>query len=95
MNSKQFETAKMCLKVVTPINIADGVTLRAKDYLYDARQRRVYFLNLHAWHWFVYKHKLLDKYEKYISNFKNPLAFVYLLFIPLSCSFILLFISVV
>lgn len=71
MNSKQFETAKMCLHVVTPINIADGVTLRAKDYLYDARQRRVYFLNLHAWHWFVYKHKLLDKYEKYISNFKD------------------------
>ena len=71
MNSKQFETAKMCLKVVTPINIADGVTLRAKDYLYDARQRRVYFLNLHAWHWFVYKYKLLDKYEKYISNFKD------------------------
>ena len=71
MNSKQFETAKMCLHVVTPINIADGVILRAKDYLYDARQRRVYFLNLHAWHWFVYKHKLLDKYEKYISNFKD------------------------
>lgn len=71
MNSKQFETAKMCLNVVTPINIADGVTLRAKDYLYDVRQRRVYFLNLHAWHWFVYKHKLLDKYEKYISNFKD------------------------
>lgn len=71
MNSIQFETAKMCLHVVTPINIADGVTLRAKDYLYDARQRRVYFLNLHAWHWFVYKHKLLDKYEKYISNFKD------------------------
>ena len=71
MNSKQFETAKMCLHVVTHINIADGVTLRAKDYLYDTRQRRVYFLNLHAWHWFVYKHKLLDKYEKYISNFKD------------------------
>ena len=71
MNSKQFETAKMCLKVVTPINIAEGIVLGAKDYLYDARQRRVYFLNLHAWHWFVYKHKLLDKYEKYISNFKD------------------------
>lgn len=71
MNSKQFETAKMCLKVVTPINIADGIVLGAKDYLYDARQRRVYFLNLHAWHWFVYKYKLLDKYEKYISNFKD------------------------
>lgn len=71
MNSKQFETAKMCLHVVTPINIADGVTLRAKDYLYDTRQRRVFFLNLHAWYWFVYKHKLLDKYEKYISNFKD------------------------
>lgn len=43
MNSKQFETAKMCLKVVTPINISDGIVLGAKDYLYDSRRQKVYF----------------------------------------------------
>lgn len=69
MNSKQFETAKMCLKVVTPINISDGIVLGAKDYLYDSRTQKVYFLNLHQWHMFIYKHMLLEKYESYLGNF--------------------------
>lgn len=71
MNSKQFETAKMCLKVVTPINIADGIVLGAKDYLYDSRRQKVYFLNLHQWHMFIYKHMLLEKYESYLANFRD------------------------
>lgn len=71
MNSKQFETAKMCLKVVTPINIANGIVLGAKDYLYDSRRQKVYFLNLHQWHLFIYKHMLLEKYESYLANFRD------------------------
>lgn len=71
MNSKQFETAKMCLKVVTPINIADGIVLGAKDYLYDSSRQKVYFLNLHKWHMFIYKHMLLEKYESYLANFRD------------------------
>lgn len=71
MNSKQFETAKMCLKVVTPINISDGIVLRAKDYLYDSRRQKVFFLNLHQWHMFIYKHMLLEKYESYLANFRD------------------------
>lgn len=71
MNSKQFETAKMCLKVVTPINISDGIVLGAKDYLYDSRRQKVYFLNLHQWHMFIYKHMLLEKYESYLANFRD------------------------
>ena len=71
MNSKQFETAKMCLKVVTPINIADGIVLGAKDYLYDSRRQKVYLLNLHQWHMFIYKHMLLEKYESYLANFRD------------------------
>lgn len=71
MNSKQLETAKMCLKVVTPINIADGIVLGAKDYLYDSRRQKVYFLNLHQWHMFIYKHMLLEKYESYLANFRD------------------------
>lgn len=71
MNSKQFETAKMCLKVVTPINIAGGIVLGAKDYLYDSRRQKVYFLNLHQWHMFIYKHMLLEKYESYLANFRD------------------------
>ena len=71
MNSKQFETAKMCLKVVTPINISDGIVLGAKDYLYDSGRQKVYFLNLHQWHMFIYKHMLLEKYESYLANFRD------------------------
>lgn len=71
MNSKQFETAKMCLKVVTPINIADGIVLGAKDYLYDSSRQKIYFLNLHQWHMFIYKHMLLEKYESYLANFRD------------------------
>jgi len=61
----------MCLKVVTPINIADGIVLGAKDYLYDSRRQKVYFLNLHQWHMFIYKHMLLEKYESYLANFRD------------------------
>lgn len=71
MNSKQFETAKMCLKIVTPINTADGIVLGAKDYLYDSSRQKVYFLNLHQWHMFIYKHMLLEKYESYLANFRD------------------------
>ena len=71
MNSKQFETAKMCLKVVTPINISDGIVLGAKDYLYDSRRQKVFFLNLHQWHMFIYKHMLLEKYDSYLANFRD------------------------
>lgn len=71
MNSKQFETAKMCLNVVTPINTADGIVLGAKDYLYDSSRQKVYFLNLHQWHMFIYKHMLLEKYESYLANFRD------------------------
>lgn len=71
MNSKQFETAKMCLKVVTPINISDGIVLGAKDYLYDSRRQKVFFLNLHQWHMFIYKHMLLETYESYLANFRD------------------------
>ena len=71
MNNKQFETAKMCLKVVTPINISDGIVLGAKDYLYDSRRQKVFFLNLHQWHMFIYKHMLLKKYESYLANFRD------------------------
>lgn len=71
MNSKQFETVKMCLKVVTPVNISDGIVLGAKDYLYDSRRQKVFFLNLHQWHMFIYKHMLLEKYESYLANFRD------------------------
>ncbi|WP_462432584.1 type III-A CRISPR-associated RAMP protein Csm5 [Phascolarctobacterium succinatutens] len=61
----------MCLKVVTPVNISDGIVLGAKDYLYDSRRQKVFFLNLHQWHMFIYKHMLLEKYESYLANFRD------------------------
>ena len=61
----------MCLRIVTPVNIADGTVLSAKDYLYDAKQQKIYFLNLHEWHKFIFTHDLLTQYEAYIKDFRN------------------------
>ena len=58
----------MCLDVITPINIGTGTTLGAKEYLYDPKKQRVYFLNLLAWHKFIYEKHLLRVYEEYINN---------------------------
>ena len=68
---QQQEKNKMCLRIVTPVNIADGTVLSAKDYLYDAKQQKIYFLNLHEWHKFIFKHNLLTQYEAYIKAFRN------------------------
>lgn len=53
------------------MNIADGTVLSAKDYLYDAKQQKIYFLNLHEWHKFIFTHGLLTQYEAYIKDFRN------------------------
>lgn len=58
----------MCLDVITPINIGTGTTLGAKEYLYDPKKQRVYFLNLPAWHKFIYEKHLLRVYEEYIND---------------------------
>lgn len=68
---QQQEINKMCLKIVTPVNIADGTVLSAKDYLYDAKQQKIYFLNLHEWHKFIFTHDLMTRYEAYIKDFRN------------------------
>ncbi len=68
MNNKQFETARLCLHVITPINIADGITLGDKDYLYDAKTQKAYFLNLQLWHKFIYSHGLLPRYESFLQR---------------------------
>lgn len=53
------------------MNIADGTVLSAKDYFYDAKQQKIYFLNLHEWHKFIFTHDLLTQYEAYIKDFRN------------------------
>ncbi len=77
MNNKQFETARLCLHVITPINIADGITLGDKDYLYDAKTQKAYFLNLQLWHKFIYSHGLLPSYEVFLQR-KNQILLEWL-----------------
>lgn len=67
----QQENNKMCLRIITPVNIGDGTILGVKDYLYDESQQIIYFLNLSAWHKFIYEHGLLTKYEAYLQNFRE------------------------
>lgn len=71
MDNLREESAKMCLDVITPINIGTGTTLGAKEYLYDPKKQQVYFLNLPAWHKFIYEKHLLRAYEEYIDRRKK------------------------
>lgn len=70
MNELNFqqELGRLCLQIITPVNIADGTKLTAKDYFYEPQKQKAYFLHLHKWHQFVYEHGLLEAYEKYVSN---------------------------
>lgn len=65
------EIGKLCIECVTPVNIADGTKLNPKEYLYDSKQGKVYFLNQLAWHRFIYSKKLLPAYEKYLTDYKE------------------------
>lgn len=67
----QQEVEQMCLHIITPVNIADGTKLTAKDYFYAPEQQKVYFLDLQKWHYFIYQHRLLSAYEKYVSDFRD------------------------
>ena len=69
----QQENSKMCLRIITPVNIGDGTILGVNEYLYDAPKQRIYFLNISAWHKFIYEHGLLKKYESYLQENKNLL----------------------
>lgn len=70
MNELNFqqELGRLCLQIITAVNIADGTKLTAKDYFYDPQQQKAYFLHLHKWHQFIYEHGLLAAYEKYVSD---------------------------
>lgn len=67
MNSLQ-EIHKLSIKCITPVNISDGTKLNAKEYLYDKTTGKVYFLNHLLWHQFIYTHKLLAAYERYMLD---------------------------
>ena len=67
-NNSLQETYKIAVEILTPVNIAANTKLNAKEYLYDAKNETVYFLNQTAWHKFIYTHNLLDEYEKYMTG---------------------------
>ena len=65
------EIKTLCIECVSPINIADGTKLNPKEYLFDRKEGKVYFLNQLAWHKFIYSKKLLASYEKYLTDYKE------------------------
>ena len=65
------EIKTICIECVSPVNIADGVKLNPKEYLFDRKSGKVYFLNQLAWHKFIYSKKLLSSYEKYMTDFRE------------------------
>lgn len=67
----QQEVSRMCINIITPVNIGDGTKLTAKDYFYAPKQQRAYFLDLQKWHHFIYQHGLLPAYEKYVGDYRD------------------------
>ncbi|MBQ9763068.1 MAG: type III-A CRISPR-associated RAMP protein Csm5 [Phascolarctobacterium sp.] len=65
------EIKTICIECVSPVNIADGVKLNPKEYLFDRKNGMVYFLNQLSWHKFIYSKKLLSSYEKYMTDFRE------------------------
>lgn len=65
------EIKTLCIECVSPVNIADGTKLNPKEYLFDRKSGKVYFLNQLAWHKFIYAKKLLPSYEKYLTDFRE------------------------
>lgn len=69
MSISNFEYKKMVIKCLGPVHITDEVgTVYSYQYLYDARQQRVYFLNERLWVKFLYEHNLLEEFEELIST---------------------------
>ena len=65
------ETASLCLTVLSPVNIGGSAVLSAKDYLYDPKKQKAYFLDRQAWHFYIYENKWLASYEKYVADSRN------------------------
>ena len=68
-NNTFQEVKTMHLQIVTPCNIGSGEMLMPKDYFFD--KKTVYFVDHYKLHKFIYEHKLLEEYEKYLENGKT------------------------
>lgn len=66
--NNKFECCRLKINIVTPVHIADGSTIGAKEYLYDPQKSKVYFLNEAKWHSFIAQNNLFASYEKYLQN---------------------------
>lgn len=64
----RFVTAKLGIKIITPVSISNGTILNAKDYLYDSKNGNIYFLNQDAWHNFIMKKGLFNSYIDFMGG---------------------------
>jgi hypothetical protein len=58
-NTNLIEFNKMCLDIITPVNIASNEKLNTTDYIYDSKNQVAYFLNPLLWHKFIRKNYFL------------------------------------
>lgn len=69
MSISNFEYKKMSVTCLGPVHITDETgTVYSYQYLYDAANRRVYFLNERMWVKFLFEHDLLGEFEELIKT---------------------------
>lgn len=61
--TKDFE-----IECVSPVHIGSGETLTAAEYIFDADNKKVYFINQTKWVQFLCKKGLIDEFFQYVGS---------------------------
>lgn len=84
MKYTYLERQEYELTCISPIHIGNGEVLKTIDYIYDAKQQQMYFLDETQWRRFLVDHNLLMNFLEYVSSNSRPILGAWLHSIGLS-----------
>lgn len=73
MKYTYLERQEYELTCISPIHIGNGEVLKTIDYVYDAKQQKMYFLDETQWRRFLVDRNLLMNFLDYISDKGRPI----------------------
>ena len=73
MKYNHLERQEYELTCISPIHIGNGEVLKTIDYIYDAKQQKMYFLDETKWRRFLVDHNLLIDFLDYVSSNQRPI----------------------
>lgn len=71
---EQLVYKEYILKCLSPVHVGDGNTLKSFEYLYDAEQQIVYFIDEAKWIDFLNRHQLIDAFALYLKQISEALS---------------------